>query len=313
MANNPRSPHKSLSPSFFDRPKENIKTPAQEHVYSEEGSPISTEKHRPSMKNLNDFFVDPEPRPGETFSDSDSSNQTLTSHDFGDLFEDSNIDKFGAVFEQLNRGIADLRRRLTTNPSSRLIFGSKQPPPSANWSLSTSRSVTLIYLYGAFCCFSGGDNPFEARPNRHQINVRPLPPQNHPRSQAYSINTELCANFDCPPTKSSKNSTEACKSLARVYIDRTKDVYKLRIAVRNHEVTDAQRVGDSEMVRRLRAEQNSLADEFNAQKHSIKNHYKHLLALRVNRQFNDDLIDVCLCLEGRPISSTYNFRTRIEN
>jgi hypothetical protein len=100
------------------------------------------------------------------------------------------------------------------------------------------------------------------------------------RTQAYSINTELHATFDFP-AGSSKHDVEICKTLARSFIDRTKEVYKLKVAIRHCEFNDASSFGNKEMVKRLRAEELDLVNEFNGWKKSTKNHYKQLLTLQV--------------------------------
>jgi hypothetical protein len=93
----------------------------------------------------------------------------------------------------------------------------------------------------------------------------------------------LHATFDFPVSSS---KIEVCKTLARSFIDRTKEVYKLKVAIRNREAGNASSVGDSEMVKRLRAEEVDLVNEFNAWKTSTKNHYKQMLSLQVVRSFS---------------------------
>lgn len=113
-----------------------------------------------------------------------------------------------------------------------------------------------------------------------QPKYQTIQPHSIGRAQAYSINTELHATFDFP-TGSSKNEVEICKTLARSFIDRTKEVYKLKVAIRSREVSNASSAGDTTMVKQLRAEEIGLVNEFNAWKKSTKNHYKQLLSLQV--------------------------------
>jgi hypothetical protein len=192
--------------------------PRQRHI------PIVEFNHQP-------LFRKPEEDENSYLSD-----KTLTPDEL-DVDEE---DKFGAVFDQINQGIKDLRDSLMNNSTT----GPNLQVDSDTTS-STLRSARIL------------------KPSA--------------KNQAYSINTELHATFDVPASRFKGNTTDF-KLLARNFIEKTKQVYKLKIAIRNRELETANRAGDVNIVKRLRSEESELANEFIQWKQATKRHYKLMLA-----------------------------------
>jgi hypothetical protein len=117
----------------------------------------------------------------------------------------------------------------------------------------------------------------------------------------------LHATFD---VSNGKSGNVDFKVLARTFIDKTKDVYKLKIAIRNKELENADRLGDREMVKKLRMEESTLANEFIQWKRATKKHYKVLHSSQV---FILTLIKSCVLSFNHYRKTLKNYKQQSQN